>query len=223
MQLHTLIGGLKSYFEIAPEARYFRIVYTNGPVAQTFLFASIIFRFNPPGLIHAPVITPTDDLDIVGSTKAHLVGRDAASAVMGIAPWVPLQVDASGHLYVRATDLDIRNLVLAQDSVRQTQRPMSSYVATLSAADGLVVAAAASPTERVRLLRLDGGSKPNNAADTFCTVTVALGATTVFAKTLQVGEPIGGQVCLEGALGDDLTVQVGGTGSVEFNLRYEIF
>lgn len=103
----TLIGGLPSYFEIPPESQYFRIVVQNGPVAQTFLEASIIYRFNPPGLIHSPLATPSDDLDISGSTKAHLFGRHTAGAVGGIAPFVGVQVDAAGQVYVRGTDLEV--------------------------------------------------------------------------------------------------------------------
>lgn len=122
---------------------------------------------------------------------------------------------------VTATDLDVRDLSLSSDSVRQTQRPMSSYVATLTSPQTGTVAA--SITNKARLLRLDGGSKPNNTADTYCTVTIKIGATAVFAKTLQVGEPFGGQVCLEGDTGEDITIDMSGDGSVEFNLRYEEF
>lgn len=100
---------------------------------------------------------------------------------------------------------------------------MSSYVAAQSAASGVVTAADVTAPQRIRLLRLDGGSKPSNTADTFCTVTIALGATNVFVKELQVGEPIGGQVCIEGAAGEDLIVTVTGTGTVQFNIRYEVF
>lgn len=124
---------------------------------------------------------------------------------------------------VSATDLDVRDLALVQDSVRQTQRVMSSYVATLASPQTDTVAATITSPDRIRVLRLDGGSKPNNTADTFVTVTIKVGTTSIFVKTLQVGEPIGGQVCLEGAAGDDMTITMTGTGSVEFNLRYEIF
>lgn len=100
---------------------------------------------------------------------------------------------------------------------------MSSYVAAQSSADGTVIAADVTAPNRVRVLRLDGGNKPSNPANTFCTVTISLGATPIFVKELQVGEPIGGQVCLEGRAGEDLTVAVTGTGTVQFNLRYEVF
>lgn len=218
-----IVGGIQSYFELAPEARYMRVVMVNGPVAQTFIRCSVILRFNPPGLIQAPLASPSTDLDIGGMTRAHLLGRNVEGAVFGVAPWVGLRVDPDGQLYVKATDLDLRALSLDMDNVRQTQRPMSSYVATQAAGDGPVTAANVTAPTRIRLLRLDGGSKPSNPADTFCTVTIALGATVVFVKELQVGEPIGGQVCLEGAAGEDLIVTVTGTGSVQLNLRYETF
>lgn len=115
-----------------------------------------------------------------------------------------------------------RDLALATDNVRQTQRAMSSYVAAQSSADGIVTAVTAG-ANRVRVLRLDGGNKPSNAVGTFATVTIKLGTTTIFAKETQVGEPIGGQVCLEGATGEDLTVAITGTGTVQLNLRYEIY
>lgn len=124
---------------------------------------------------------------------------------------------------VSAVDLDVRNLALTQDSVRQTQRPMSSYVDTLAAPQTDAIAAAITSPDRIRVLRLDGGSRPNNPADSFVTVTINVGGVAIFSKMLQVGEPIGGQVCIEGAAGDDLTITMTGTGSVDFNLRYEAF
>lgn len=134
-------------------------------------------------------------------------------------PTVP-QTDALTDTQLRAAVLDIRALTLAVDSVRQVQRTMSSYVATLTSP---TTATAAAITNRARLLRLDGGSKPTNTDGTYVAVTISIGATAVMVKTLQPGEPFGGQVCLEGAVGDDITVALTGSGDVEFNLRYEEF
>lgn len=135
---------------------------------------------------------------------------------------LPATQAVSGSVTATATDLDIRNLVLSQDSLRQTPRPMSSYIATLTSPTTATAAAITAP-DRVRVLRLDGGSKPTNTDATYVTVTVSIGAAPIFTKTLQPGEPFGSFVCLEGAAGDDLTVDLTGSGSVELNLRFESF
>lgn len=160
---------------------------------------------------------PSDFPDASGLAKAEQIRALLAGTLAVSGAFYP------GVQAVSAADLDVRDLLLSQDSVRQTQRPMLSYVAAQSSVDGTVTAADVTSPNRIRLLRLDAGSKPSNLADSFCTVTIALGGVNKFVKELQVGEPIGGQVCIEGAAGEDLTVLVTGIGTVQFNLRYEVF
>lgn len=209
------------------------------PLTDTELRASEVSVADAAALAKLELIRALLDgtLTVTGTQTDALTDTQLRASALSVTDTNPPQTDALTNTELRAadvavtldgesvavtaTDLDVRDLVLSSDSVRQTQRPMSSYVATLTSPQTGTVAA--SITNKARLLRLDGGSKPNNTADTYCTVTIKIGATAVFTKTLQVGEPFGGQVCLEGDTGEDITIDMTGDGSVEFNLRYEEF
>lgn len=131
--------------------------------------------------------------------------------------------DNGASLTVDASDLDIRPLALAEDNVRQTPRPMTAASTAVAGpvADQVVVAVAAG--QRLRLLRNAGHCDPALASGTYPTVTVKVGATTIFVDKLEPGLPWSETVCFEGASGDDLTVDVSLAATVFLNMRYELF
>lgn len=87
-------GGGSGYFSLAPQARYFRIYYANGPVAQTLLRAEVTFHFQPPGLAQAPVGSPSDDRTSAASSKTFLHGRHSSGY------WAALKSTIEGYLSV---------------------------------------------------------------------------------------------------------------------------
>lgn len=114
-----VLAGIPVYAVFPPKARYFRIHYTNGPVAQTFLWLEVSFRFNPPSLTLNPLGGPTHDGTIGAATKAHVTGR-VPNELTDLAgqpnEWKPLRVTPEGRVEVvgpltddelRASPLDV--------------------------------------------------------------------------------------------------------------------
>jgi len=120
----TIPANIGTYFELTPEARYFRVRYTNGPVAQTMIRSQIILRFNTPGLVQTPLGAPTNDLNVAGITKAHLAVRNPSTG-----GWQPLSADTTGKVNVLgpATDVELRATPLP---VSNTSLPLPSGAST---------------------------------------------------------------------------------------------
>jgi hypothetical protein len=109
------------------------------------------------------------------------------------------------------------------DSVRQTLRiltPLSQVVGGPQTDLVLIPIAAGS---RLRLLRNAGHCDPALDLDVYPTVTLKIGATTIWRDKLEAGLPWSETVCFEGSDGEDLTVSVDATASIYLNLRYEVF
>lgn len=83
----TIPANVPSYFEIPPEARYFRVKYTNGLIPQGFLRTSVIYRLNPPGLPQLPLGGQTTDANVGGIVQSHQKARHSSGA------WFPLNTD----------------------------------------------------------------------------------------------------------------------------------
>lgn len=139
----------------------------------------------------------------------------------------PVTQPVSGNVGVSATDLDIRELSLLLDSVRQTARPMRPrhFEITAGGANDVLTPTAGS---RLRILRVDGGCKPSTPDGTYPTYALTLdlgsGVETIRGKELQAGEPIGCTVCFEGVIDAPLTTSVTGPGgTVQFDIYYEEF
>lgn len=123
---------------------------------------------------------------------------------------------------VTATDLDVRDLVLGQDSVRQTLRVSQPASVTVTGPQTNYVVVSVSGGQRIRLLRNAGHVDPALGEGVYPVVTVKIGATTIYNDKTEAGLPWAETVCFEGADGEDLTVSVD-VGSIYLNFRYEIF
>lgn len=104
-------GGIQAYFTIPTQARYFRIVYTNGPVAQTVLASEITYRFSAPGSVQQPIGGQVTDQTVAEITSAGLRGRISEGPYTGM--WVPLQVDAKSALKI--VDEDVKRGITDTD------------------------------------------------------------------------------------------------------------
>lgn len=113
----TIPANLSTYFAFPVVARYFRILYTNGPVDQTDLQAQVTFSFNAVQVPLGAVGSVMDDSDVVAQTKSASFGKVMSGPYTGM--YLPQRVDETGNLYVVATanDLDIRPLSSATDSI----------------------------------------------------------------------------------------------------------
>lgn len=92
----TTLGpsGGSAFFSVAPQARFFRAHYTNGPVAQTVLRSEITYHFNAQGPSLGPIGGPTDDRSVAQVTKASLHGRHSSGF------WAALRSTIDGILSV---------------------------------------------------------------------------------------------------------------------------
>lgn len=133
-----------------------------------------------------------------------------------------------GTATVAAADLDIRDLRLTRDSVRQTPRPMKVLHTSLSIGGMTTATITPGAGQRIRVLRIDGGCSPatdDNDTPTYAiNLDIGSGDQVVRGKTLSRREPLGCTVCLEGVANAVLTVSItGSAGTVEFDIYYELF
>jgi hypothetical protein len=103
----TIPANQGVYFSFPPQARYFRIVYTNGPSPQTVLMSQVCFLFNPPADPVQPHGGQITDLSLATTTRSTMNGRVYEGAATGL--HVPVRVNTSGHISTR-----IENEVSAQ-------------------------------------------------------------------------------------------------------------
>lgn len=84
------------FFVLAPQGKFFRVVYTNGPVAQTVLRSEVSLLFTAPAVTQGPIANPATDLNIATSTTAHLKGRVFDGPFAGV--WQAIGTDGLGKL-----------------------------------------------------------------------------------------------------------------------------
>lgn len=100
-------GG--GHFVLAPQARYFRVRYTNGATPQTRLRSEITLRFNAPSLVQQPLAAPITDANMAGIVKAHLAGR------LSTGQWASIKVNSDGTL---TADPAIASAINAAEAAR---------------------------------------------------------------------------------------------------------
>lgn len=169
----------------------------------------------------ARLTDPITDRSLVENTRAVITGKTTG----GGGGYVDVKVNPSGALAaeVTATDLDIRDLSLLLDSVRQTLRvstPLSQAV-TGPVTDQVLISMTAG--QRLRLIRNAGHVDPALDTATYPLVTIKLGATTIYRDKLEAGLPWSETVCFEGASDEDLTISIDVAATIYLNLRYEVF
>jgi hypothetical protein len=127
----TVPANVSSYFEIPPEARYFRVRYVNGPVATGFIRTQIIYRSNPPGLAQLPVGAQTTDINVGGIVQGHMKARVYSGPTAGA--WLPLGTDGTGALLTKDSGLAARDLATsaAQEGARVILSSMDDKLQTL--------------------------------------------------------------------------------------------
>lgn len=124
---------------------------------------------------------------------------------------------------IQNTDFDIRSLSLSEDNVRQTTRPMTAFAASRTGPLTSDILVLVGPAQRLRLLRNAGHCDPALSQGTFPVITLKVGTTTIYTDKLEPGLPWAETVCFEGALGDDLTIDVDIVATVFLNMRFEFF
>lgn len=94
----TIPADFAAYFHLAPQARYVRFVYINGPSAQTVLRLSILYSYNPPAEVVQPIGSTVTDANIATVTRSALAGRIMSGPSAGA--YAPLGTDGTGKLLV---------------------------------------------------------------------------------------------------------------------------
>lgn len=85
------------FFALAPQGKFFRVIYTNGPVAQTFLRSEVSMLFSAPALTQGPIANPSTDLNIGVTTVGHMKGRVMDGPYAGV--WQAIGTDGLGKLF----------------------------------------------------------------------------------------------------------------------------
>jgi hypothetical protein len=98
----SIPANVGSHFSLGPQARYFRIRYTNGATAQTLLRSQVILRFAAPGEVLQPFGATVTDGNLATVVQAGMKGRLYSGTTAGT--YVPVQVNTSGHISVRVED-----------------------------------------------------------------------------------------------------------------------
>ena len=91
----TVPPNLGGYAVVPPKARYMRVVYTNGAVAQTILRSQVILLFNSQQIPISAMASPTHDLTYVHTTKAAVHAKRASTQL-----YEPLNLEDGGALKV---------------------------------------------------------------------------------------------------------------------------
>lgn len=154
----TIPAGVGSHFSLAPQARYFRISYTNGSTDQTVFRSEVTLRFNPPAQVQQPIGATITDLNLATIVRAALAGRTSTGA------YAPLLSTASGHLSTRIENtptVELGDDTVAAIDAALTESGTFAYDAGASGtvtvpASGRVFAIAAHATTEATLT-IDGG------------------------------------------------------------------
>jgi hypothetical protein len=111
----TIPANVGLAFAIGPEARYMRLLYTNGATPQGSFRAQTIFHYQPPVPPQLPLASTTTDISLAQMALSHMKGRATTGA------WVPILVDGSGIQRV--------NTGLTQPTTPTDTQPVSGTVA----------------------------------------------------------------------------------------------
>lgn len=120
----TIAANFQAYFSLAPEARYVRFRYINGPAAQTFVRFQIKYAFNAPAEVQQPIGATITDANIATVGRSTVAARVYSGGATGM--HVPLQANTSGHLSVR-----VENQIPAIETGLATQTTLAAVLAEL--------------------------------------------------------------------------------------------
>jgi len=88
-------AGVGRGFALTPRARYFRMVYVNGPAAQTIFRLAVVYHSSGTGLITRPLSKNLTDDNFAQTVRAVLTGKRADGTYMS------LQCTDDGRLKVK--------------------------------------------------------------------------------------------------------------------------
>lgn len=178
----TVPANIGGFSVLAPQARYVRVVYTNGPVAQTYLRAEVRFLFNAPTVTQSALGGPTSDLSVVPLSKSHLHGRVMDGPFAGL--WKAIGTDGDGKVLVE-TGLTTQNDALTNDELRAQdintadsgEREYIHAVATVTALGDTTVITP-TPGKAIRLRWIYAINDPTAASAPL--IRVSLGTTEIY-------------------------------------------
>lgn len=193
----TIPPNQSAHFGFSPKARYFRIVYQNGPVAQTVLEVEVSYRFNAPVSTQAMLDAPTYGNYVGDLTKSALIARK----------------DGPGeYVSVRATEDS--KLQVHDESSAGRYAGGKSAVATVVSNQGDTVLVQPAAGNAVRVAWVYAVTDPT--AETPPVITVKLGATPIYsAFALSHWEPF------TGALDEPLVINLSSSATVAVTVHYE--
>lgn len=96
--------GIAGFSSFSPQARYFRVKFTNGALPQSVLRAQIIYRFGEI-IPQAPIGAQSNDLTPGQIMKSHLTGRVMSGPYAGA--WLPVGVDPATNRLMVAPDASV--------------------------------------------------------------------------------------------------------------------
>lgn len=111
----TIPANVGSYFALAPEARYYRLRYTNGATAQTVLRGQAILRFQPPAIVEQPLGATINDQNLGQISRAAVSGRlpDGRYLPVAVTADQRLLVDVELAQPLTAAELDARTVAVS--------------------------------------------------------------------------------------------------------------
>lgn len=139
----TLPANTGLTFMFAPEARYFRLRYTNGPTQQGMFRAQTLLHYQKPVAPMLPLAAITTDVSLAESNIAHLKGRLSTGQwlAVAVASDGAVKVDGSAHTQPVSGTVALDATTLA--ALESVQAAVTGTVgldpATLAALEDIVV------------------------------------------------------------------------------------
>jgi hypothetical protein len=99
----TIPANVGSHFSLAPQARYFRLRYTNGATAQTVFRNEVTIKFNPPSEVQQPLGATITDANLATVVRSALAARIFSGPSAG--NYAPLGTDGAGRLLTASSRL----------------------------------------------------------------------------------------------------------------------
>lgn len=153
----TVPANIGGFSVVAPQARYVRVVYTNGPVAQTYLRAEIRYLFNAPSVTQTAIGGATSDLSVATVTKAHMQGRIMSGPYTGL--WGALGTDGTGRLLVAVdgtVELGAATLAALENTTVTVANPTTSVEVSNDVGNPIPVTGTVTVTDGTGPLTVDG-------------------------------------------------------------------
>jgi hypothetical protein len=105
----SIPANVGSYFSLAPEARFYRLRYTNGATAMTAPpRGQVLLRFQPPALVEQPLGASITDLNLAQITRSVTAGRLPDGRYLAVAVTADQRLLVSNQHAQALTDAQLR-------------------------------------------------------------------------------------------------------------------